>query len=76
MATLHVINTAGEELTTFPMYEAPGAYRWGELLEIIDIKCQAAEWRLVGVDNLGSDSPVAWVRNFGRRLARVVDRVV
>ena len=65
MVKLTVMDVAGAEVASFPLYDPPGAYRWGELRELIDHKCQAREWRLVGVDNLSGDNPVAWVRTYG-----------
>jgi len=45
--------------------EPPGIHRFLEVMALLDGDRQAGRVRLVGIDNLSSDTPVAWVRRQG-----------
>jgi hypothetical protein len=66
--TLSIVDAAtAETIRIVPLSEPPGIRRWGELQAIMDPERQAQRLLLVGVDNLSSDAPTAWVHRFRRK---------
>jgi len=67
VALLEIRDASTEELIrTATLREPKGIRRWGELQELLDPDRQARRLLLVGVDDLSSERPVAWVRWFFR----------